>query len=211
MNKVIRVCVKKQDEFGTVALSQASLIIFFNEDNTFAYGVAIKNQGGGQYGDYHIIGYNTGNNSWKFNVGNFKPFDGFYDEYTNTGSGFPDFDIEEAKKYFDDSGADSLYDLYNKFNRTVDSDGIIEEHFSEKDKKTFGFDNLEYPGYPDESGEYYSSKLCLLDDLEGAEESGGFLWYSLNNCDEDLLNKIESDNIIQTISKMIAGNIDFIK
>ena len=211
MNKIIRVCARKHAEFENVALTQASIILIFNDTNTFAYGVVIKNHGGGQFSDYHIIGSNMGNNSWKFNAGNFSPFDGFYDDYANTGSIFTDFDIEQAKTIFDSTDQGSLYDLHNKFNRTVDSDGVIEQSFSDKEKKVFGFDNEEYPGYPDESGEYYYSKLCLLEDINGAISEQELLWYSLNDCDQEALKNIETNDAIQAISKMTPGNIDFLR
>ena len=211
MNKIIRVCAKKHAEFENIALTQGSIILIFNDANTFAYGVVIKNSGGGQFSDYHIIGSNTAKNSWRFNAGNFAPFDGFYDEYANTASIFSDFDIEEAKKIFDSTEANSLYDLHNKYNRTVDSDGVIEEFFSDKEKKVFGFDNDEYPGYPDESGEYYYSKLCLLDDIKDSTSEQELLWYSLNDCDKETLKSIEINDSIHAISKMTPGNIDFLR
>ena len=211
MNKIIRVCIEKQDDLKSVALSKGCIVLFFNENKKFTYGAATKDQGGGQYGEYHIIGYNDESSSWKFNVGNFKPFDGFYEEMENTASNFPDFDVEDAKKYIDGWEENSMYGYYDRFNRTVDSDGVVEEHLTKEDETVFGFDNPDYPGCPDESGKYYSCKLCLIKDIEGAEEHNGLHWYSENECDEDLLKKIESDNIIQTISKMIPGNIDFLK
>ena len=43
--------------FNWAAFSKACLIIYFNEEQTLAYGVASKFQGGGSWGEYHIIGH----------------------------------------------------------------------------------------------------------------------------------------------------------
>ena len=80
---IVRICAEKNKKLDNVALVKGVIAIVFNEQKTFAYGYGLKNQGGNNFGDYHIIGFKD-NGSFNFSVGNFQPFDGFYDEYRLT-------------------------------------------------------------------------------------------------------------------------------
>ena len=73
---IVRVCAEKNKKLENVAILKGVIAIVFNEQKTFAYGYGLKNQGGNDFGDYHIIGCKD-NDSFKFSVGHFQPFDGF--------------------------------------------------------------------------------------------------------------------------------------
>ena len=78
-----------------------------------AYGLKI--QGGNNFGDFHIIGCKD-NGSFKFSVGNFQPFDGFYDEYRSTAEKITkDFNENDARKYFESEEENSLRFIKDKF------------------------------------------------------------------------------------------------
>ena len=89
------------------------MIIYFNDDQTFAYGIASKFQGGG-WRDYHIIGHRAGlNSAWEFSVGDFKPIDCDPEEFVKTGKQFKGFNIEEAVRYFEETDMDVIFDDFN--------------------------------------------------------------------------------------------------
>jgi len=210
MSKIIRVCAEKSEDLETVAITRGILIICFNESKTFAYGVGLKYQGGGSWGDYHIIGYNEGkDNAWQFNVGNFKPFDGFYDEMLETASNFKGFDVEDAKKYIEDTETNSMYDCFERFNKDVYNDEI-KKNCTKEEFNIFGYDKKDEWAV-DEEGEYHNCKLCLIKDIKGSEKAGGYLWYSENDCDEKLLNQLDLHDTIMSLSEMISGNIHFLR
>jgi len=77
----------------------------------------------------------------------------------------------------------------------------ITDNCTENDKKILD-DYIE-----DDNG----SKLILLEDIKDAEENGGYLWYSKNDCDENLVNQLDDEDTIMSISNMIPGNIHFLR
>ena len=200
MNRIFRICAEKQNNLESVGYIRGGITIFFNKENTFAYGAALKHQGGTDYGDYHIIGYKDENSTWQFNVGNFKPFDGFYDEMAKTASNFPGFNADDAKLYIESDESISMYNDYERFNMNAYYDQIT-DNCTENDKKILD-------AYIEEDNE---SKLILLEDIKDAEESDGYLWYSENDCDENLVNQLDAEDTIMSISNMIPGNIHFLR
>lgn len=204
-NKIIRVCAQKDPKLETFAITRGIMIITFNEKKNFAYGVGYKVQSGNSWGDYHIIGALQEDSIWSFNVGNFQPFDGFYDEYAETASKISDnFNIVEAKKYFDNFDDGSMYSLSKKFKINLDYDyEKILKNCTGKEKELFAFDEQ---GYPNSKGEYYDSNFCFLSDLNGFLEYGGYLWYRIDKC-EDV--KIDLEDEIPYISSLIPGKIHF--
>ena len=97
--------------------------VIFNDDQTFAYGVASKFQSGG-WGDYHIIGNRAGlGSSWEFSVGDFKPIDCDSEEFAKTGHQFKGFNLEEAVRYFEETDMDIIYDDFNFQLGWLDEDG----------------------------------------------------------------------------------------
>ena len=56
MNKIIRVCSEKNDKLENFALTKGVIAIVFNDEANFAYGYGLKNQGGNEWGYFHIIG-----------------------------------------------------------------------------------------------------------------------------------------------------------
>lgn len=208
MNKIIRVCAEKDTNLETVAITKGIIIIAFNEQKNFAYGVGYKDQGGGSWGDYHIIGALQKDSSWSFSIGNFQPFDGFYDEYAETASKISDnFNPEDAKKYFEDFEEGSMYSLSNRFKTDLYNASIL-ENCSDKEKELFDFDE---EGYPNEEGDYHDSKLCLLTDIDGYEKHDGLLWYIKNECKDIEIKESDIEDYIGDISSSIPGNIHFIR
>ena len=111
---IIRICAKKSEQLDNVALVQGVIAIVFNEQKNFAYGYGLKIQGGNNFGDFHIIGCKD-NGSFKFSVGNFQPFDGFYDEYRSTAEKITkDFNENDACKYFESEEENSLRFIKDK-------------------------------------------------------------------------------------------------
>ena len=200
MNRILRICAEKQDNLESVCKVQGGLVVFFNTENTFAYGAALKHQGGNDYGDFHIIGFKDENSNWQFNVGNFKPFDGFYDEMAETAANFPGFNIDDAKKYIESDDSISLYNYYERFNMDAYYDEIT-DNCVENDKKVLD-------EYIDEDN---GSKLILLENIKNAEESNGYLWYSEDSCDESLIKQLNDEDAIISISNLITGNIHFLR
>ena len=200
MDRIIRICAEKQNNLESVGNVRGGLVIFFNNEHTFAYGAALKHQGGTEYGDYHIIGYKDENSTWQFNIGNFKPFDGFYDEMAETASNFPGFNADDAKKYIENRDTISMYNYYTRFNMDAYYSQIT-DNCTVNDKKILD-------DYIDEDN---GSKLILLEDIKDAEENGGYLWYSENDCDENLVNQLDAEDTIMSISNMIPGNIYFLR
>ena len=112
---IVRVCAEKNKKLENVAILKGVIAIVFNEQKTFAYGYGLKSQGGNDFGDYHIIGCKD-NDSFKFSVGHFQPFDGFYDEYRATAEKITtDFNEDDARKYFESYEDNSLSFLKDKF------------------------------------------------------------------------------------------------
>ena len=205
MKKIIRICAEKNSKLETLAITKGIIIITFNEKNNFAYGVGYKVQGGGSWGDYHIIGALQEDSLWSFGIGNFQPFDGFYDEYAETASKIcKNFDIEDAKKYFDNSNENSMYSLSNKFKIDLYDDSI-KKKCSEKEKEYFDFDK---DGFPNDQGEFYDYKFCFLTDIVGYEEHAGYLWYNNDECDDV---NIDLEDEIPYISSLIPGKIHFMR
>lgn len=210
-NKIIRVCAQRDPKLENFAIIRGVMVITINDKNNFAYGAGYKAQGGGSWGDYHIIGALQEDSSWKFNVGLFQPFDGYYDEYAETASKISDnFNSDDAKKYFEDYNDGSMYNLSKKFQITncptfVSAWDIILKNCSAKEKQLFDFDE---EGYPNEQGKFYFSKLCKLTDLDEYEEHAGYLWYSNDEC-EDILIDLEDE--IPNISSLIPGKIHFMR
>ena len=199
MDRMLRICAEKQNNLTSVGKVLGGLVFFFNTEHTFAYGAALKHQGGNDYGDFHIIGFKDENSNWQFNVGNFKPFDGFYDEMAETASNFPGFNIDDAKKYIESDDKISLYNYYERFNMDAYYDEII-DNCVEDDKKIIN-------DYMDED----SSIKLILEKIKNAEESSGYLWYTENNCDERLVKQLEDEDIIMSISNLIPGIIHFLR
>ena len=212
--KIIRVCAQRDPKLENFAITRGIMIITINDKNNFAYGVGYKAQGGGSWGDYHIIGALQEDSSWKFNVGQFQPFDGYYDEYAKTASNISDnFNSDDAKKYFEDYKDGSMYNLSKGFQITLDYSGSLLGHdwdmilnnCSAKEKQLFDFDE---EGYPNTQGKFYYSKLCKLTDLDEYEEHSGYLWYSNDDC-EDILTDLKDE--IPKISRLIPGKIHFMR
>jgi hypothetical protein len=203
-NIILRGCFEKHKSLDSLYLTKASIVLIFNDDFSYAYGVGIKDQGGGNFGDYHIIGSND-NGSWNFKVGNFQPFDGFYDEMEETASSFQNFNIDDAKKFIDDYEEDSMYYYFEMLNRTVNSYGI-EDIISQNDQDFLGFD--EY-FCADEDGEYYGSKFALIEEVGEVVENDNLLWFSKNKIEEKYQKDINIESVINQISELIPGNIHF--
>tara|TARA_Y100000385_G_scaffold39678_1_gene36899 strand:+ start:54 stop:980 length:927 start_codon:yes stop_codon:yes gene_type:complete len=211
IDKIIRVCAEKINGSKSIALTKAFLTIYFNDEHTFAYGAATKFQGGGGWGEYHIIGHSEGPGSaWEFSIGNYKPIDNDLEQFENAGSQFKGFNGEEAEKYFKETGMDDLYDEFNFQLAWLDEDGDWNDvNFIPKEDHDF----FEWEGEwgPSESGEYSESHLCKLNNIKGAEEDGSILWYSKNDCGEELLKQLEKENAIMKLSNMISGHSHFLR
>lgn len=203
-NMILRGCFVKHENLDSLYLTKASIVLVFNDDFSYAYGVGTKDQGGGNFGEYHIIGFND-KGSWKFNVGNYKPFDGFYDEMAETASGFPHFNIDDAKRFIEDYEEESMYYYFEMFNRTVDS-YELEDALSQNDKDFLGFD--EY-FCADEDGEYYGSKFVLIEEVSDVVENDSLLWFEKNKIEEKYLKDLSAENLVQQISELIPGNVHF--
>ena len=155
---IVRVCAEKNKKLENVAILKGVIAIVFNEQKTFAYGYGLKSQGGNDFGDYHIIGCKD-NDSFKFSVGNFQPFDGFYDEYRATAEKITtDFNEDDARKYFESYEDNSLSFLKDKFVTDL-YNPALPDICSDKEHKIFGFDE---DLYPDENGEFHDAKICLF-------------------------------------------------
>ena len=204
---IIRICAKKSEQLDNVALVQGVIAIVFNEQKTFAYGYGLKIQGGNNFGDYHIIGCKD-STSFKFSVGNFQPFDGFYDEYRSTAEKITkDFNEDDARKYFESEEENSLIHIKDKFVTDVYNPDLP-SLCSDKEYKIFGFKEEFGSLYPDENGEFHDAKICFLKDIEGYEEASNFLWYSYNNCN-NIMSIDDIEDSIPFISSKISGNIHF--
>ena len=203
---IVRVCAEKNKKLENVAILKGVIAIVFNEQKTFAYGYGLKNQGGNDFGDFHIIGCKD-NDSFKFSVGNFQPFDGFYDEYRATAEKITtDFNEDDARKYFESYEDNSLSFLKDKFVTDL-YNPELPDICSDKEHKIFRFDE---DLYPDEDGEFHDSKICLLKDIEGYEEKDNLLWYSFNDCN-DIISDKKVEGLINEISNNMSGNIHFIR
>ena len=208
MNRIVRVCAEKPDSFKKIAITKAIIVVYINDKKNYAYGAGLKYQGGGTWGDYHIIGLkNKLNSRWTFNVGNFQPFDGFHEEISVTASRFSTFNINEAIKYFESDDEQSMYKCYSKFNRDV-WDEQIRNNCNKYEFKALGFNKNEQTDI-DEDSDYYSSKLCIINELTGYKKRNGYLWYYENLCCNNILKQFQENDSISKISKMIPGNIDF--
>jgi hypothetical protein len=208
MNKIINISAEKLDGAKSIALTKACLIIYFNEEQTLAFGVASKFQGGGSWGEYHIIGHSAGRGStWQFSVGNFKPIDCDTEQFANTARQFKGFNIEKLEKYFEETDMDEIYDDFNFQLGWLDEDGNWNDvnFIPKEDHEFFEWDD----GYPSEYSQYYESHLCSLQKMKDAEVNGNSLWYSKNDCDEELLKQLEKDDVIMRLSNMIPGNSQF--
>ena len=203
---IVRVCAEKNKKLENVAILKGVIAIVFNEQKTFAYGYGLKSQGGNDFGDYHIIGCKD-NDSFKFSVGNFQPFDGFYDEYRATAEKITtDFNEDDARKYFESYEDNSLSFLKDKFVTDL-YNPALPDICSDKEHKIFAFDE---DLYPDENGEFHDAKICLLKDIKGYEEKDSFLWYSFNDCN-DIISDKKIESLINAISNDMPGNIHFLR
>jgi len=204
---IVRICAEKNKQLDNVALVKGVIAIVFNEQKTFAYGYGLKNQGGNNFGDYHIIGFKD-NGSFNFSVGNFQPFDGFYDEYRLTAEKITkDFNEDDARKYFESYEENSLSFIKDKYVTDL-YNPKLPSICSENEHLIFGFKEEFGSIYPDENGEFHDTKICLLKDIEGYEEKDNLLWYSLNECNE-IMSEEEIEDSISIISNSMSGNIHF--
>ena len=210
MSKIIRVCSEKNDKLENFALIKGLIAIIFNNEANFAYGYGLKNQGGNDWGDFHIIG-SSDTRVWKFSVGNFQPFDGFYDEYNETAKKITNnFSVDDAKIYLEDREENSLYGIKEKYTFDLYNPDIPKV-CNEQEMKIFDFEKEDWGMIPNEGGEFYNQKLCFLKDIEGYEEKDSLLWYSLNDCENISLKLSDIEDHINDISNHMSGNIHFIR
>jgi len=154
-NNIIRVNCEPTADLDTMLLLKGCLVLVLDPDKGWAYGNHIKHQGGGTFGEYHVIMKHTLDDdespNWEIAVGLWFGHNCSEDELIETASGLDGFDIIKAKVIFE----------------------VVQETWSRF---------VQYGS--DENPDYETTYLCQKNVIPNANDDGA-LWYAEDNFDQD--------------------------
>jgi hypothetical protein len=184
LNNIIRLCFESvPDELGNdLCLVTGALIIVQEINSKWAYGYHVKKQGGGTFGEYHLIlkaVEGEENIDWESAVGDRIGGSVSKLDLISTASDLEGFDAVKAMKIFGE--LDSLWDSTLYRGEAVDEE-------------------VEYP--------YSELLLCYKSQFSNLEDYQGSFWYVKDNIsgEKDILHYLD----IESVSGSVPGNMRFI-
>ena len=184
LNNIIRLCFESVlDELGNdLCLVTGALIIVQEPNSKWAYGYHLKKQGGGTFGEYHLIlnaVEGEDNIDWESAVGDYIGGSLSESDLIATASNLEDFDVAKAMKIF--------RELDNLWNRTLYRGESVDEE-------------VEYP--------YNELLLCYKSHFSNLEDYQGSFWYVKDNISgtKDTLHYLD----IESVSSIVPSNMCFI-
>ena len=170
LNNIIRLCFETvPDELGKdLCLVTGALIIVQEPNSKWAYGYHIKKQGGGTFGEYHLILNAVEGKDWKSTVGDCIGGSLSESDLMSTAFNHEGFDVANAVKIF--------RELDNLWDRTLYKGESVDEE-------------VEYP--------YSELLLCYKSHFSNLEDYQGSFWYVKDNISEkkDILHYLVIESV----------------